>query len=317
MSWLKRYVGAVKSYLPSNLKEDIGNELYSSLQDEYDEQAEQLGRELTEEEIQQILLQRGHPMTVAASYQPGKTLVSEELFPVYLQVLKWVFVLIFIAQSIGTALHLFNHADPDYMRASIQLVGNLFNAGLQGFAWVTLGFYLVGETMSRKAFIKGWHPRQLPNITDTGKQISLFESAVELIFQLLFVGFINQFFGPYDSGEPPRLMFHISEQLLAFLPWINLVMLLSILYTLAKMLAPYWTRRKIVADWCIYAISLVLLAMMFQLDNPVEVYWAATDNTELLKTVFPTHWWQNFIVVLGFIFIIDIGLKVRKFRQLN
>ncbi|WP_438862804.1 hypothetical protein [Neptunicella sp.] len=317
MNWLKRYVSAVKTYLPNKLKEDIGNELYSSLQDQCDEQSEQLGRSLTDEEVQLILLERGHPMSVAASYQPGRTLVSAELFPVYLQVLKWVFLIIFIVQSSGTLLDLFDQTAPSYVGASIQLVGNLFEAGLQGFAWVTISFYLIGETMSRKAFIKGWHPRQLPNVTHSGEQISLFESAVELIFQLLFIGFINQLFGPYDHGEPARLTIHVSEQLLSLLPWINVVMALSVLFSLSKLMAPYWTRRKIIADWLIYAISFVLLITMFQLNNPIDVYWGAQDNTNLFKTVFPDNWWQNFIFILGFIFLVDIGFKIRKFRQLT
>jgi len=315
VNWLKRYVSSVKHYLPNKLKNDVADELYSDLQDQCDDKSAELGRDLTDQEYHQILLNRGHPMSVAASYQPHSTLVSEELFPIYLQVLKWVIFTLLIVQIVTAITGLTYKTDPNYIRAAIQIISGTFNSGLMGFASVTLVFYLLGESINRKEILKNWHPKKLPTFTDSGEEISIFESSIELVFQLLFLGFINNIFALLNL-KMGIVTFQASEQLHAMLPWINLALILGVIFSLYKILAPYWTKRLIVTNWLVYAVSYMVLVGLYQADPVIAL---EIINTEGIATMYdlPTHWWTNFLFVIGIVFAIDIGFYIRKYMRLN
>lgn len=315
MNWVKRYVAAVKSYLPANLKEDVSDELYADLEDQCEDKAEHLGRELNEEEVQSVLLERGHPMTVAAAFQPHKTLVSEELFPIYRQVLKWVIFIIFIVHSVSALAQVMNSVNPNYIRAAWRIIGGTFNAGLMSFAWVTLVFYLLGETISRNMILKGWHPRSLPRVTESGDHISLFESGLELVFQLLFLGWINQFFS-INNTQTSTIAVTISDQLQSMAPWINIALVLSIGYSVIKLLFPYWTKRKIVTEWALYAIFYAVLATLYQIDAGMSVIFYDDVGTASSFEILPL-WWRNSMVVAAVIFAVDIGFLIRRYLRLK
>lgn len=314
MKWLERYVDAVKTYLPNNLKQDVSDELLADLQDECDDKAEQQGRPVNEEEVHQILLRRGHPITVAASYHPRKTLVSEELFPFYTQVLKWVLLVLFIAQCIGQMANMFDSQPMHFASAAWSIIGGTWDAGIHAFAWVTLTFYVIGESISRKQLFSNWHPKQLPNETASGAQINYFDSGVELFFQILFIAYINQLL-QMPNIQLAALTVDFSQQLQAIVPWINGVMLLSIGYTLLKLVYPFWSRRKIIIEWLIYVPSIAILVALYRIDSHFAVELIMEGNER--RYPLPENWWQNFLIVIGGIFIIDIVVKIRRFMQLG
>jgi hypothetical protein len=102
----------MKTLLPPDNMDDIAAEIRSNLQSLVEDQAMQLGRELSLEEMSAILKQHGHPMVVASRYrdQPGRGLISAELFPFYWFTLRAIFslwvtvrVIIAVLEFQGTA----------------------------------------------------------------------------------------------------------------------------------------------------------------------------------------------------------------------
>src|SRR5690348_17831681 len=59
-----------------------------------EDKADALGHPLTEEEQADVLRHHGHPMMVAARYQPHRSLIGPEIFPFYWftikRVMPWV-----------------------------------------------------------------------------------------------------------------------------------------------------------------------------------------------------------------------------------
>jgi hypothetical protein len=92
---LDRYIHAVKLMLPPDTMEDIAAEVRSNLESLAEDQAKDLGRELTLKELSALLKQHGHPALVASRYrdQPGRSLISPLLFPFYWFALRAVFAL--------------------------------------------------------------------------------------------------------------------------------------------------------------------------------------------------------------------------------
>src|SRR5690606_21610517 len=137
MNWLERYTFAVKAYLPQGIKNDVASELLSDLQDECEHRAEMQGRELTEDEVKALLKGRGHPMVVAAGFQPRRTLVSESLFPLYSLILRWSIIIVALFQGVTAFLSVMGQAEPSFVRALLQLSWGIFESGLHLFAGLT------------------------------------------------------------------------------------------------------------------------------------------------------------------------------------
>ena len=91
---LNRYLAAVRQHLPARRQHDILNELGANLQAEFDDRARVLGRPLTEEDQAVLLRRHGHPVLVAARYQPQHSLIGPDLFPFYLLTVERVLPLV-------------------------------------------------------------------------------------------------------------------------------------------------------------------------------------------------------------------------------
>src|SRR6516162_5296488 len=100
MQLLDRYLNAVRFWLPREQKDDIIAELSEDLRSAIADEEETLGRPLTNDEVVELLKQRGHPILVAGGYLPQRALIGPTLFPIYVFVLKIV-ALCFIAPWIA------------------------------------------------------------------------------------------------------------------------------------------------------------------------------------------------------------------------
>ncbi len=116
MDLLKGYLKAVESYLPHEQPQDIIRELEENIQAQMDEQAESLGRPLTEAEQAAILKRIGNPALVAGRYHTselsvafGRQLIGPGLFPLYTRVLSiaavglvvvWVLVMLALGRPV-------------------------------------------------------------------------------------------------------------------------------------------------------------------------------------------------------------------------
>ena len=96
MELLDRYLKSIRNYLPECQKDDIIRELDANLRSQIEEKERELGRPLTDPEMEAILKAHGHPMIVAGRYRQneesfafGKELIGPTLFPFYLKVLKF------------------------------------------------------------------------------------------------------------------------------------------------------------------------------------------------------------------------------------
>ena len=70
MELIERYLQAVKFWLPKAQKQDIIAELSEDIYSQMEEKESELGRKLSDLEVEIILKQRGRPVLVANRYQP-------------------------------------------------------------------------------------------------------------------------------------------------------------------------------------------------------------------------------------------------------
>ena len=81
MDLIKRYVRSVGIQLPAKQRRDVESELQSLIEDAVEAKQEEIGRELNETELAEVIKTFGHPMRAAAGYLGNHGLIGPELFP--------------------------------------------------------------------------------------------------------------------------------------------------------------------------------------------------------------------------------------------
>jgi hypothetical protein len=169
MALVDRYLQAVKFWLPRKQKDDIIAELYEDLRSQIEDQETELGRKLTDTEVEPILKRCGSPMAVAERYLPQRSLIGPALFPIYSVVIRallfyfllpwlllWLGITIFSpdfrADHPGAAL--FASLEPWWLACTYSLFFN------------TLVFALLDRSQARSHLVNQWSPRALPSERD-------------------------------------------------------------------------------------------------------------------------------------------------------
>lgn len=160
---LDRYVHAVKMMLllPPGKMEDIGAEVRSNLESQVDDQAMALGRELHLEEVSAILKRYGHPAKVAQQYreQPGRSLISPALFPLYWFTLRAILAL-WVAIRVIVAVFALQGTSP--AGTSLLALGrDVLLAGIIIPAGVTLLFAVWEHLEFKFRYSERWRPEAL------------------------------------------------------------------------------------------------------------------------------------------------------------
>ncbi|WP_406827989.1 hypothetical protein [Microbulbifer sp. ARAS458-1] len=275
-NWIQRYVDNVRTHLPAHLREDVGSELLSDLLDQRDDLQASLKRSLYETEILDLLKQRGHPMAVAADYQPRRALVSAPLFPVYMQVLKWTLLILVIISAIETVAGLYVEEQPNLIGAAIGWFARFYESGIHAFAWVTLVFYLTGEGLGYRQVFSRWDPRSMPHVVDNGQRIKRFDSSVEFVVTLLAMAWLNDTW-LFGDGAVGGFTVMLSPALQSLLPWLNIALGASVLIALHKLFSPFWTRPRLLINGALNIFWLVLLAVLLSLPAPLSIEWGSGD----------------------------------------
>lgn len=123
MDLVDRYARAVAKALPEEQREDIIGELSEDIRSEMEDKQSELGRPLTEQEVDALLRQRGNPLLLAARYRQdhrsvafGRQIVGPVLYPFYIKVLSFnlgltflVIAIIFIALAVSGQKLEFNY----------------------------------------------------------------------------------------------------------------------------------------------------------------------------------------------------------------
>jgi len=90
MELLDRYLQAVRRHLPWRRQDDIIAELRANLEAQLEDKEAELGRKLTDAEMEAWLKQMGSPIQVASRYRAQQYLIGPALFPMYRFALRLV-----------------------------------------------------------------------------------------------------------------------------------------------------------------------------------------------------------------------------------
>ena len=161
MDLIERYLKAVGAQLPAAGRDDILAELRDLLMSRVEERDAELGRPLTEAEVEAVLREVGHPLTVAARYGAGpQHVVGPELYPWWLFGVKTALTVLVLITVVGAVARiLFGGAE--VAQAIGQAFAGLFSSGLTVVGLATLAGFIIERQKDKPAFLTEWRARDL------------------------------------------------------------------------------------------------------------------------------------------------------------
>jgi hypothetical protein len=248
MEIVERYLQTVKSALPDAQRDDIINELSEDIHSEIEEKESELGRPLSEAELEVILKRHGHPLIVASRYRQdqrsfsfGRQLIGPVLFPFYAKVLSFnlgitsVVILIIFTALLASGQSLSFH----------EAISTLFLQLLIQFAIVTPIFMAFDRHLEK--YPDRWDPRtpnrrHYPAVTVAAPTtVSRLESISQIVAIAVFLAWIRTvrglpslIFGPAATFLKAAPVWH---QL--YLP-VVLLALVQVAQSVINLIRPGW-----------------------------------------------------------------------------
>jgi hypothetical protein len=127
MQLVESYVNEVCRFVPSELRDEIARDLREAIAEEIYVLADARNEDATDTDVKLVLNRFGHPLKVAARYQPQRYLIGPEIFPAMLQTLRVV-----IGFALGVQV------------LAVIVMGSLegWSVGPWGLFWMTFEFVL-------------------------------------------------------------------------------------------------------------------------------------------------------------------------------
>lgn len=320
MDLLNRYLHAVGFWLPKEQQKDIIAELGEDLRSQIDEREAALRHPLDDDGIAEILKQRGHPMLVAGSYLPQRSLIGPALFPAYLFVLKlvivWILAPVFIL-IVGPVTVLSSRSP------SLALTGTLWTllmAAVFAFGVITLVFAIL-ERYPHESTLK-WNPKRLPRVPPPTaaarrRPVPGYVSIVELFAGIgATLVWIDIW---WVMTLPPS--FEFGGLAITLAPFLRSFFWPILFLTLGRAAAgligwqrPCWIRTPSAVRLTVHAVTLVLLAALGKMGPWVQVAAAHLPPSGVADATY----WANIGVSIGLTvaWITTLVSAIREARRL-
>lgn len=319
MAWIDRYIGEVVRRLPEKEREDIGQELRSTMED-------LLPDDYSEKEERELLMKFGDPTRLAAKYRSQPMyLIGPRFFDLYLTLLKIIIpIVVTVVLVVLIITTIFSGAgDSSVVSVIANLIADAIAAAIDVvvgvFFWVTLVFVIL-EWVDRTnratgkpplAFPeKGWTPDDLkdsPEMMPKKRTIPRSEPAFDLIWIAIWVSVYfnaDKLVGIYEGSANGLAMvtpaFNQSI-LLSYWPLVMLVVILQVLMDLWK-----WTRRRWdmrIATFNLVVNALSVLAFFLIFTNPnIFVEGFLTRLEDLFGSLSSLNWIVGSIIFMVALF---------------
>ncbi|WP_461177443.1 HAAS signaling domain-containing protein [Virgibacillus ainsalahensis] len=333
---IDRYLYAVTKRLPETQRKDVADELHGLIEDMLYERVQ--SRDVTEKDVEEVLLELGHPRKLARKYRGTKKyIIGPELYDWYILVLKIalistvaIFTLVFVIQVILNPINIL-----DYF---VNYIVSFFTSIIpMVFGWTTLGFILAEHfsegKLEKLELDKGWKPSKLAPVPDPKRQIKRSETITGIILYVLFiviVAFSNDYFGIwlFQEGEFSGIVPFLNEETYgSFLLLFLIIFGFGIVKECVKLFYEKWTYPLVFFTAAANLISIILIIFIItgasfwnpNFMNELVQHGLVTEGSESYETI-RMIWeqltlWTLILLIIGFFWDIIAGwIKVFKAR---
>jgi hypothetical protein len=321
MQLLDRYLNAVRFWLPREQKDDIIAELSEDLRSAIADEEETLGRPLTNDEVVELLKQRGHPILVAGGYLPQRALIGPALFPIYVFVLKIV-ALCFIAPWIAAwAAIIFSVPSASGAHQGVfarfaAVWGASWMGLVAAFGTVTLVFAAIERLQTRARLFQNWDPRKLPPaFTEIPRTVSAFEIAALLTFGIWWIVVMPS----RELAFGPSVRIALTP-LWAYIFWSILVLTAhNVALSAMNLMRPYWTPLRAMLRLVSDAAGAAIFCTVLRIGLFESMSVASIPAARTAEIVHQLNLWSGrslpFAIVIGVWLVAWDAARVLRLRR--
>ncbi len=260
---IDKYLYTIGRYLSPKSKDEILKEIEVNL---YDALEEQYGEgQPTEDQIETVIRQLGHPKKVAESYMDSpRSLIGPTLIDTYFEMLKIFLVLTVVGVAIGQTL-----ANPEsIVMWFVGVLSGLLQGALTTIGMVTLIFAMIqyfnhNEEVDEE---EEWSLEILEEKPHEKSQVSKGETIAESVFLMILLLFINTDIVsrlislPNVSGIVPVM----DPNVWAVIIWpINAFIILSIGFNIYLIARGHYRKNTRILSIALDIITLAVISWMF------------------------------------------------------
>jgi hypothetical protein len=271
MNLIDKYITEVGKNLPRKNRADIEAEIRSTLEDMLEERTQGTGSVLSgakgpadEATVMQVLKEYGAPREVAAKYKTHQHLVGPRLFP--------IFAVVIGASLIGLTIDLLQAGltAPEIVSAIGKWLGGLFTGLIIAFGNIVLIFAIIERTKVVDSFekeVKDWDPKELqreqdPDEVDKADHIAtVIFSALALVIFNLYPDLLSIRYTIDGNWVTIPIL---TATFFSFLPWINLMALLQIVFSSFMLGQKYWRPLTRSLDIVLHLAGMVLAVVILR-----------------------------------------------------
>lgn len=308
MELQERYIAAGLKHISPTEKDEVEKAMRRIIAERLQERGDP-----SEETEREVLRGLGSPRLLAEKQlREPPHLIGPELYGTYLLIVKIVMTVAVIGTLIGNTVD-FIVNDVELLRYFAISFATAISAAIGAFGWVTLVFAIMERTAKEKILTEiqeDWSLADLPEKEVPQKPFSRVGVIVGIIFTVLFIILVNQYshlVGFYYTLDGSREMIPMLNQEVfrGYLPYINGMLVLQLLFSASKLVFRKWTYPVAIANLILNVLSFVLLWFILQdaaILNPelVAKIAEATDGQRVLNTAF-----NSIKAVFLLIFLLD------------
>jgi len=272
MNLIDKYIAEVGKHLPRRNRGDIEAEIRSTLEDMLEERKKAQGA-LDDAMVVELLKEYGAPRQVAESYTGPRYLIGPRVYPIFELVTKIVVaVLLAVALAgLGISLSRSSVTGPEFLKtvgeSALGLLGGLITA----FGNIVLVFAILERVLPAKEFEKEaeeWNPAELASEPDPDR-VSFGEHIFGIFFLVLFLVIFNLYpgvigFGFFNESDWVFISPVLTEAFFSYLPWINILILLEIGFTLYLLRKGWWNIGTRIVNIILELAGIALAVVMLR-----------------------------------------------------
>ena len=309
MELQERYIAAGLKHIPPTEKDGVEKAMRRIIAERLQERGN-----ASEETEREVLRGLGSPRILAEKQlREPPHLIGPELYGTYFLIVKIVMIVAVIGTLIGNTVD-FIVNDVELLRYFAISFATAISAAIGAFGWVTLVFAIMEKTAKQKILTEiqeDWSLADLPEKEKPQKPFSIVGVIIGIIFTVLFIILVNQysqllgFYYTLDGSIQEMIPMLNQEVFRTYLPYINGMLVLQLLFSASKLVFRKWTYPVATANLILNVLSFVLLWFILQdtaILNPelVTKIAEATDGQRVLNTAF-----NSIKAVFLFIFLLD------------
>jgi hypothetical protein len=269
---VEHYLLQLQSFLPAKHRADIAAELRESIRSTVEERERELGRGLTDAELNAVLENFGHPLVVAGRYLPMQYLIGPDVFPLYWYALQAVLIVIAIVGGLLTGVALLT--EQRALQAALQVANRFLWLALESAAIVTFVFALLDHAKARFSFLEKFDARKVnagilgvraAPLSPIPRADSLFELAATSILLLWWIDVL------VFPSEILGIVVRFSAAVEPFFYPVLALCLVDLVRLGVDIARPYRTRPRVALRLVLNLVWLSLFVMAFRTDGLVEI----------------------------------------------